>query len=97
MSRATLLAEFKCETLPAYAWPGGYPLVYLTRDCAELCPACANGENGSMCCDPDCQDDEQWELIAVDVHYEGAPIQCAHCNKMVESAYGEVVHEMIPE
>jgi hypothetical protein len=28
--------------LPAYAWPGGYPIVYMARDNGILCPRCAN-------------------------------------------------------
>src|SRR5689334_3778894 len=27
--------------LEAYAWPGGYPLIYLCRDGEIVCPACA--------------------------------------------------------
>ena len=29
------------DRLIAYAWPGGYPVVYYDRNCAELCPDCA--------------------------------------------------------
>ena len=32
---------------PAFAWPGGYTILYLTADGGELCAACVNGENGS--------------------------------------------------
>jgi hypothetical protein len=31
--------------LPAYAWPGGYPLYYLCADNGVLCPQCANMES----------------------------------------------------
>lgn len=27
--------------LPAYAWPGGYPIIYIDRDCSVLCADCA--------------------------------------------------------
>lgn len=79
-------------TLPAYAWPGGYPVTYLCADGGTLCPACANGENGSLASeslDPDCPDDNQWRLVGQDIHYEGEPIVCDHCGASVESAYGE--------
>lgn len=70
-------------TLPAYAWPGGYPIYYLADDCETLCPDCANlpeaHEGG---------DKDGWRIEAQDVHYEGEPIVCAHCNKEIESAYG---------
>lgn len=31
-------------TLPAFAWPGGYDIVYVTRDGLEVCADCANRE-----------------------------------------------------
>ncbi len=73
--------------LPAYAWPGGYPIIYSTSDGAWLCPACANGENGSDA--NEASDDPQWRLIACDVHWEGPDLQCEHCNADIESAYGD--------
>ena len=72
--------------LSAHAWPGGYPIFYLLGDGATLCPACANGENGSDA-SPESEDD-QWRLVESDIHWEGEPIQCAHCNREIESAYG---------
>lgn len=73
---------------PAHAWPGGYPIVYIVADGETLCAACANGANGSEATDaPDAPDD--WRIIGCEVHYEGAPIACAHCGAETESAYGE--------
>lgn len=74
-------------SLPAYAWPGSYPIVYLTADYGELCPDCANGRNGSLA--SEANDDPQWQLTAYDIHYEGAPITCAHCDAEIEAAYGD--------
>jgi hypothetical protein len=71
---------------PAYAWPGGYPIYYLTADAGTLCPDCANGKNSSEAGSK--HDDKQWRLVAMDVHYEGEPIQCDHCGGVMESAYG---------
>jgi hypothetical protein len=31
--------------LPAFAWPGGYPIFYLCADNGILCPQCANKES----------------------------------------------------
>mgnify|MGYP003575380610 CR=1 FL=1 len=75
--------------LPAFAWPGGYPLIYVTNDGGVLCPACANGENGAK---PTYEDDSPhsgWQVDAADVHYEGAPEICNHCGAEIESAYGD--------
>lgn len=73
--------------LDAFAWPGGYPIVYYNADDAEMCPACANGENGSEASET--SDDKQWRLVACDVYWEGPPLQCSHCNEDIESAYGD--------
>ena len=72
--------------LPAFAWPGGYPVIYLCEDGEVFCAACVNGQNGS---DVRMQDDPQWNVIAADVFYEGVPEHCAHCNAEIESAYGD--------
>jgi len=71
----------------AYAWPGGYPVLYLTQDGGDLCPGCANGQNGSDASET--IDDPQWLLVAYHVYYEGPPITCDHCGGETESAYGD--------
>jgi hypothetical protein len=77
--------------LPTYAWPGGYPVIYICNDGAVMCPACANNENGSQAYtgpfDPGLGRD--WHIVAQDIHYEGAPEQCVHCGEEIESAYGD--------
>lgn len=72
---------------PAYAWPGGYPIVYVLGDGASLCPSCANGEHGSDASET--ADDPAWRLVDVMIHYEGPPEVCAHCGAEIESAYGD--------
>jgi hypothetical protein len=76
-----------------YAWPGGYPVFYLTADGAMLCPDCANGENGSearTCDGPDDSPwDRQWKIVAGDVYWEGPDEPCAHCGAAIASAYGD--------
>jgi hypothetical protein len=70
---------------PAYAWPGGYPIVYVCHDGGEICPTCANAE-----CRDKSADDSQWAVVSAFIHYEGDPIICEHCNAEIESAYGPV-------
>lgn len=72
---------------PAYAWPGGYQLIYYMADGGVLCPACANGENGSEASET--SDDKQWRIEAVEVYYEGPTLQCDHCCCDLEAAYGD--------
>lgn len=77
--------------LPAYAWPGGYPIIYVMGDGEVLCPACANGENGSEAYEPkdaNPNHDRQWTIAEQVIHYEGEPETCAHCNATIPSAYG---------
>lgn len=69
--------------LPAYAWPGGYPLLYLAKDNGVLCPKCANAYT------PDRDNEDQLKPVAYYIHYEGPGEQCEHCNALVESAYGD--------
>jgi hypothetical protein len=92
-NRAELLKELDPNNedgkLPSYGWPGGYPVLYIAGDCEVLCPACANGENGSEATNPECADDPQWNVQGYFVHYEGPPEVCAHCSAKIESAYGD--------
>jgi hypothetical protein len=63
-------------SLPICAFPGGYPIFYVTFSSDTLCAHCAA---------------EQPENIEIhDIHWEGPPITCQGCNEEIESAYGEV-------
>ena len=75
----TNLAEIRDENgkLPAFAWPGGYPLLYLDGENNTLCPDCANKEGYSS------------PVVAVDVYYEGPTLHCDDCSAAIESAYGD--------
>lgn len=72
----------------------GYPFIYYAEDGGVLCPACVNGENGSVAhVNGTRGEDAQWNVIESDVHWEGPPIQCDHCGKEIESAYGDPEEE----
>lgn len=58
-----------------YAWPGGYPVVYLTGSDETLCPDCARAE------------DDPTDLTP-HTHFEGEPVICDECSAKIESAYG---------
>lgn len=70
---------------PSYAWPGGYETHYYTKDCGILCHQCANKEMDRTLD----QDDDQFCIVAGDVHWEGPPMQCDHCYREIESCYGD--------
>ena len=69
----------KDGTLIAYAWPGGYPILYYTVSGDVLCAACALCALAS--------DDDP--VKAAEIHYEGPPLECADCGEWTESAYGD--------
>jgi hypothetical protein len=62
--------------LPAFAWPGGYPIIYLTEDGDVLCPECANIDSA--------------DLKYYNVYLEGPIEYCYDCGKEIEGAYGDV-------
>jgi ribosomal protein S27E len=64
--------------LPAYAWPGGYPMFYLDNHDNVLCPDCAN------------KADEYSEAVLLyDVNWDDTMLSCDECGRLIESAYGE--------
>ena len=65
--------------LPAFAWPGGYPIFYVSDYGAVLCPACANET---------AFDDDYETVIDYDANWEDPELFC-DCNKRIESAYGD--------
>lgn len=79
MSKLQKLAEENNGKLPAYTWPGGYPVLYFDKHCETLCADCATKNLLDT-------DDKP---VAYDVHYEGPTIQCVECNVDIESAYGD--------
>jgi len=64
-----------------WAWTGGYPIYYVTKDGGVLCAKCAN-DNLELTLG----DDPQWRIVAEDINYEGN-FNCDHCYEAVESAY----------
>jgi len=74
-SRIAKITDDKGE-LPAYAWPGGYPLFYLNNHNDVLCPNCANNH-----------EDFDETIVAYDVNWEDATLYCDHCNEYIDPAY----------
>ena len=73
----------------AYAWPGGYPMYFVTTDGAALSFEAVRG-NLRWCVwslDNDCNDG--WQICACDINYEDAGLFCDHTGERIESAYAE--------
>ena len=78
-----------------YAWPGGYPLFYLTADDGVLCPACVEAEVEAIA-GAESDEDDQWRIVAADVNWEDSYLYCDHCNERIESAYAEPTEDGDP-
>jgi hypothetical protein len=85
-------AQFKA-TLRAggYAWPGGYPLYFITADGAALsfesARECAREIIGAL------RDGEKrggWLVCGCDVNWEDTELYCDHSGKPIDSAYGGI-------
>lgn len=95
--RRHLKLEVNREPLPAYAWPGGYPIIYYFLDGGVICPECVNKEIREI--DAAIRDARGnrphrsgcggWAIDGWEVYYEGPAIQCDNCHKEIESAYGD--------
>lgn len=70
----------------SYAWPGGYPIVYIMDDGEVLCPDCVNDPANPV---HEGGDADGWRVEGSDIFYEGPAATCVHCNKVIESAYGD--------
>lgn len=71
-----------------HCWPGGYPKMLLLTDGQTLCPTCAKENYRLVSASTRHNSRDGWGVFGVDVHWEGEAIECAHCGKETESAYG---------
>lgn len=84
------LAEIKGRLRAgAYAWPGGYPLFFMTRDGAALCFACVRKEWRQIVWDVLHNASTGWRVEGCDANWEDPQLRCDHCSQPIESAYGE--------
>ena len=68
-----------------FAWPGGYPCALLMSD-GEVIDAKAARENYRLIRR---ETEQEWTPVDVFIHWEGAPLYCAHSGREILSAYGE--------
>lgn len=73
----------------AYAWPGGYPMFYVTTDGEALCPDCLTRDRESAFRSTHEKLRDGWEIAGGDVNYENPDLYCDQCSKRIESAYAE--------
>lgn len=73
----------------SYAWPGGYPLCYVTADNGTLCPRCCTDNKELIESAINSHDDDQWEIVTFEVNYEDPDLYCDNCYQKIECAYCE--------
>lgn len=73
----------------AYAWPGGYPVYYVTTNGAALCPECVTKERAQILRSTHERSHDGWAIEGTDVNYEDASLYCDHCDTRIPSAYAE--------
>jgi len=72
-----------------FAWPGGYPLYFITSDGAALSFKTAREEFPLLCDSIRTGMNDGWRVVAVDVNYEDSALFCDHSGEKIESAYCE--------
>lgn len=83
------LAQLNSEIAAGkYAWPGGYERHAIAADGESLCFDCVEREAERLRAEIAAPSDPDWQIVGFEIHWEGLPMQCAHCNRDIESAYG---------
>ena len=85
----TLLEIKKQLRSGAYAWPGGYPLYFVTRDGSALSFEAVRKEWRQVVWDYLNNASTGWRIEGVDANWEDPHLYCEHTNKRIESAYAD--------
>jgi len=83
------LDQVKRAIREPHAFPGGYPVYVIMADGALLCGNCARAEYRQIVRATKGGFRDGWKALGAQVYWEGPAIQCAHCSKPLESAYGD--------
>lgn len=73
-----------------YAFPGGYPLYFVTADGAALSWEAAKAERRNILeALNDNATGSGWHVCAIDVNWEDPDLICDHTGEPIESAYAD--------
>ena len=73
-----------------YAWPGGYPMFFVTADGGTLSWKAAQECRGEIVRSIARQDMHSgWRVVGVDINWEDESLYCDHTGEKIPSAYGE--------
>ncbi len=73
-----------------YAWPGGYPIYFVTADGEALSFSAAKAEKRNILEALASKDiNSSWMICGADINWESNDLFCGHTGKQIESAYGD--------
>jgi len=72
-----------------YAWPGGYPLYFITSDGAALSFDAVRSEYRQVINSIRHRMNDGWRVVAVDINYEDSGLYCDHTGQRIQCAYGD--------
>lgn len=72
-----------------YAWPGGYPMYFITSDGAALSFSSVRGNFCSVLSSMRHKVNDGWRVVGVDINWEDCELVCDHSGELIPSAYGE--------
>lgn len=81
--------DFKAAVRQGPCVDGGYPLAYTVSDGGTLCHGCCVAEARNIMRAIRDGSRDGWRVVAADVYWEGPPLACDHCGRLVPSAYGD--------
>lgn len=68
----------------SHAWPGGYPLAFVTHDCALLCFKCGRREFRQIADSIRSNARDGWRVVACEImHGEESDDSCEHCGATI--------------
>jgi|TARA_R110002110_G_C13059165_1_gene681652 hypothetical protein len=73
----------------AYAWPGGYPLYFITQDGTVLSFETVRKIWALIVWDYLQKTNTGWRVIGCDVNWENPDLYCDHSGEKIQSAYCE--------
>jgi hypothetical protein len=72
-----------------YAWPGGYPMYFMTNDGEALSFEAVKENYRQVLHATKYKENNGWRVIGVDVNWENEGLYCSHTGDKIESAYGD--------
>ena len=72
-----------------YAWPGGYPMFFITSDGAALSFDAVEQEFSQVAYAVRHKSNDGWRVVGCDINYEDTDLVCVHTGEPIESAYGD--------